>query len=190
MSRGHRPYWRSIRTYWYWFVVIALLVFQWFVYPPTPGPPQRPTGREVLTEGVRRVDRVVDGDTLRMESGARVRLQGVDTPETVREDYPVEAWGPEASQFTKDFVRQAGGRVKLTFGNERLDNYGRYLAFVWDGDRLLNEELVRAGLAKARLGGLFSSAFKRRLRLAQEEAQRAKRGIWSNATPAPIPTSP
>jgi micrococcal nuclease len=116
-----------------------------------------------------------------MVGGARVRLEGVDTPETVREDYPVEPWGPEASAFTKEFVRKAGGRVKLTFGNERLDDYGRYLAFVWDGERMLNEELVRAGLAEARLGWNFSNNLKRRLRIAQEDAQRAERGIWSDA---------
>src|SRR3990172_9740164 len=190
MHRGHRPYWRSVRTYWVWFAIAALLILQWVVFPPVPGPPPRPTGREVLAEGVHRVRRVVDGDTLLMASGARIRLEGVDTPETVREDYPVEAWGPEASQFTKDFVQQAGGRVKLTFGTERLDDYGRYLVFAWDGDRLFNEELVRAGLAEARLGWRFSSTLKRRLRLAQVEAQRAKRGIWSDATPARTSRTP
>jgi endonuclease YncB( thermonuclease family) len=45
---------------------------------------------------------------------------------------------------------------------------------------MLNEELVRAGLAEARLGWNFSSTLKRRLRLAQEEARRANRGIWSD----------
>jgi len=180
MQRGRRPYWRSIRAYWYWLAVIALLVFQWVMYPPRPGPPPRPTGHGVLTEGIHAVRRVVDGDTLLMASGARVRLEGIDTPETVRPDYPVEEWGPEASRFTKEFVKHAGSRVKLTFGDDRLDKYGRYLAFVWDGDKMLNEELVRAGLAEARLGWNFSSALKRRLRLAQDEARRAKRGIWSD----------
>jgi micrococcal nuclease len=183
MIRRSRPYSRSIRTYWYWFVIVALLVFQWYVYPPRPGPPPRPTGTEVLTEGVHHVRRVVDGDTLLMESGARVRLEGIDTPETVRENYPIEPWGPEASVFTKAFIARAGGNVKLTFAGERLDDYGRYLAFVWDGDKMLNEELVRAGLAEARLGWNFSSAFKRRLRLAEDEAKREKRGLWSGTTP-------
>ena len=185
MSRGRRPYWRSIRTYWYWVAIVVLLVFQWIMYPPVPGPPPPPTGRDVLTEGEHSVRRVVDGDTLLMQSGDRVRLQGIDTPETVRENYPVEPWGPQASAFTKEFVREASGRVKLTFGNERLDGYGRYLAFVWDGDKMLNEELVRAGLAEARLGWNYSSTLKRRLRLAQEEAKRAQRGIWSGTSPAP-----
>jgi endonuclease YncB( thermonuclease family) len=185
MKRGQRPYWRSLRTYWYWFAIIALLVFQWYAYPPVPGPSPRPTGDNVLTEGVHRVQRVVDGDTLLMVGGARVRLEGVDTPETVRENYPVEPWGPEASAYTKEFVREAGSKVKLTFGNERLDDYGRYLAFVWNGERMLNEELVREGLAEARLGWHFSNTLKRRLRIAQEEARRAKRGIWSDAKAKP-----
>jgi micrococcal nuclease len=190
MNRRRQPYRRSLRTYWGWLVVLALLVVQWYVYPPRPAPPPRPTGHGVLTEGVHRVRRVVDGDTLLMQSGARVRLEGVDTPETVRKNHPVEPWGPEASAFTKAFVKQAGGRVKLTFSNERLDKFGRYLAFVWDGDRMLNEELVRAGLAEARLGWNFSSALKRRLRLAQEEAKRERRGIWSGSAPKPISTKP
>jgi micrococcal nuclease len=190
MARARRPYWRSIRTYWYWFAVVALLVFQWIMYPPLPGPPPRPTGRDVLTEGVHRVRRVVDGDTLLMELGARVRLEGVDTPETVRPDYPVEPWGPEASAYTKAFISRADNKVKLTFGNERLDDYGRYLAFVWDGNRMLNEELVRAGLAEARLGWNFNNSLKRQLRIAQDEAKRESRGIWSNKTPEPVPLLP
>jgi len=190
MKRGRRPYWRSFRTYWLWCAIAALLAFQWIVFPPVPAPPPRPTGHEVLIEGMHQVRRVVDGDTLLMESGARVRLEGIDTPETVRKNYPVEPWGPEASAFTKEFVRQTGGRVKLTFAGERLDNYGRYLAFVWNGDKMLNEELVRAGLAEARLGWHFSNTLKRRLRLAQDEAKSARRGIWSGKMPAPVTARP
>ena len=190
MNRGRRPYSRSLRTYWGWFAVAALLAIQWFMYPPIPGPPPLPTGKEVLTEGVHRVRRVVDGDTLLMQSGARVRLEGVDTPETVRENYPVEPWGPEARAFAKEFIKNANYNVKLSFGDERLDDYGRYLAFVWDGYKMLNEELVRAGLANARLGWHFSSALKRRLRLAEDEAKRANRGIWSGTTPKPATARP
>lgn len=187
MSKRRRPYWRDLRTYWYWMAVALLIVFQWLVLP-TPSP--RPPGPETLEEGVHKVRRVVDGDTLLLESGARVRLEGVDTPETVREDYPVEPWGPEASQFTKNFVRDAGGRVRLSFGNERVDDYGRFLAFVWDEDRLLNEELVRAGLARAQLQWRYSTAMKRRFRLAENAAKREGLGIWSNATSAPMLSAP
>jgi micrococcal nuclease len=187
MKRSRRPYWREIRTQWYWVAIALLIAVQWLILP-TPAP--RPVGPETLAEGIHEVRRVVDGDTLFLESGARVRLEGVDTPETVREDYPVEPWGPEASQYTKDFVREAGGRVRLSFGNERVDDYGRFLAFVWHGDRLLNEELVRVGLARAQLQWRYSTAMKRRFRTAEVEARRAQRGIWSNGAPAPMPALP
>lgn len=183
MNHGRRPYWRSIRAYWYWIAFALLIVFQWMMLP---APAPKPAGPDALPEGIHQVERAVDGDTLLLKSRARVRLEGVDTPETVREDYPVEPWGPEASAYTKQFLRDANYRVRLTFGNERVDDYGRFLAFVWHDDRLLNEELIRNGLARARLRYHYSEAMKRRFRLAQEEAQRAKRGIWSDS-PVPVP---
>ena len=69
--------------------------------------------------------------------------------------------------------------MRLTFSSERKDRYDRFLAFVWNGDAMLNEELVRAGLAYARRDYHYSSAMKRRFSQAQTEAQRAGRGIWS-----------
>ncbi len=179
MNRGHLPYWRRYRARWYWVAIVVILVAQWIVSPPGTSSP------ETLDEGFHQVRRVVDGDTLLLESRARVRLQGIDTPETVKENHPVEPWGPEASQFTKEFVERAGGRVRLTFGQERRDKYDRFLAFVWDGEIMLNEELVRAGLARARLDYRYSGTMKRRLQQAEEEAQAAGRGIWSNSTTAP-----
>ena len=97
----------------------------------------------------------------------------------MKPESPVEAWGPEASQFTKDFIERANHRVRLTFSLERKDRYDRFLAFVWNGDVMLNEELVRAGLAQARLDYRYSGTMKQRLAKAQDEARRAGRGIWS-----------
>lgn len=125
------------------------------------------------------VQRVVDGDTLLLANSQRVRLQGIDTPETVDENRPVEPWGPEAAAFTKEFVRQAGGRLRFERDGEEADRHGRLLRFAWHGDRLLNDELVRAGLARAKLGYDYGPAKKARLRQAQVEAQRAGRGVWS-----------
>lgn len=168
------PYRRSRRPWLYWLCVVLLLAAASYWAPRPPGEEPSP-----LAEGTHLVRRVVDGDTLLLASGHRVRLQGIDTPETVREGYPVEPWGPEASAFTKQFVREADGRVRLTFGNERLDRYDRFLAFVWHGERMLNEELVRAGLANARLDYRYSAAMKRRLKTAENEAKAARRGMWS-----------
>jgi micrococcal nuclease len=175
MNRRQRAYRRSYHALWLW-LVVALVVL-WRVYAA----PQIQPGPDVLAEGVHAVQRVVDGDTLLLTSGARVRLQGIDTPETVAEDRPVEPWGPEASRFTKDFIADAGGRVRLTFSLERRDRHDRFLAFAWNGDVMLNEELVRAGLAEARLDYRYSATMKRRLAAAQEEAKRAGRGIWTAA---------
>ncbi|MCO6048047.1 thermonuclease family protein [Aeoliella sp. ICT_H6.2] len=173
-----RRYSRNLfRVYW-WVVVLAVVLVLRVLYSSQHVPAQ-----EALAEGRHRVARVVDGDTLKLVTGQRIRLQGVDTPETVRPDYPVEPWGPEATAFTKQFVDQADGEVTLTFGTERLDAYGRHLAFVWRDDVLLNEELVRAGLARARLGYRYSGTMKRRLADAQEEARAAGLGIWSDAIP-------
>ncbi len=144
---------------------------EWF--PTIPSATQ-----EVFDAKNARVARVVDGDTFVLAEGKeRVRLQGVDTPETVKPNWPIEPWGPEASQFTKEFL--AGGRVRLEFDVERRDKYGRLLAYVWVGDRMLNEELLRAGLAHAEMQYRYSAAMKERFRRAEAEAKKARRGIWS-----------
>ncbi len=127
------------------------------------------------------VAKVVDGDTIVMaKDKERVRLIGVDTPESVKPNSPVQPWGPEACAFTKDFL--SSGEVRLEFDGPRRDKYGRLLAYVWVGDRMLNEELLRAGLARAELKYQYSAAIKTRFRQAENEAKAGRRGIWSTQT--------
>jgi micrococcal nuclease len=140
--------------------------------------PSAPSGE--LEAGTHRVVRVVDGDTLVILLDGKkehVRLIGANTPETVKRDWPVEPWGPEASQFTKKFV--ADGAVRLEFDGPRRDKYDRTLAYVWVGDRMLNEELIRAGLARAEMQYKYSKEMKSRFRRAEAEARTARRGIWT-----------
>jgi micrococcal nuclease len=177
VTRSPRRYWYDHRGAVIW--IICLLLVVWRGYEASYDGSTAPV---LLEEGMHEVHRVVDGDTLLLVSGARVRLQGINTPETVKEYSPVETWGPEASQFTKDFIVRANNRVRLTFSLERKDRYDRFLAFVWNGDAMLNEELVRNGLAQARLDYRYSGAMKQRLGKAQAEARSAGRGIWSKAT--------
>lgn len=99
-------------------------------------------------DGATVVTRVVDGDTVQVLFDGReldVRLIGIDTPETVKPGDPVECFGPEASAFTED--RLEGREVRLEFDVERLDPFDRTLAYVWLGDELFNETLVREGYA-------------------------------------------
>jgi micrococcal nuclease len=174
VKRPRRRYWHEHRGVAFWFVFLLLAI--WRAYSST-----APKAPEQLEEGIHEVRRVVDGDTLLLASGARVRLQGINTPETVKPNHPVEAWGLEASKFTKGFIAKAGHRVRLTFSLERKDRYDRFLAYVWDGDVMLNEELLRAGLAYPRRDYRYSEAMKRRFTEAQEEARRAGLGIWSTS---------
>jgi micrococcal nuclease len=95
------------------------------------------------------VERVVDGDTFvaRGSSGRfRVRLIGVDTPETVKPGTPVQCFGPESSAYAR--ARLTGKTVRLVFDVDRYDRYGRVLAYVYvDGSDLFNLDLVRDGYA-------------------------------------------
>jgi micrococcal nuclease len=137
-----------------------------------------PSPSRTLAPGAYHVTRVIDGDTFVLaESRQHVRLIGADTPETVKPNWPVEPWGPAATAFTKKFL--SGGEVRLEFDTQRRDKYDRILAYVWVGNRLLNEELIRAGLARAEPQYRYSAAMKGRFRRAQTEARAAHRGMWS-----------
>jgi len=122
-----------------------------------------------------------------------VRLIGVDTPETVKPGEPVQCFGPQASHFTKR--RLEGERVRLVFGAERRDVYGRLLAYVYlplptlrssqqpqSRKRLFNAELVRRGLART-LTIPPNDRFAPRLRRIELAAARAGRGLWSACGP-------
>jgi micrococcal nuclease len=137
----------------------------------------------LLTEGEYDIRRVVDGDTLLLTNNARVRLLGIDTPEVFEPDgsgqrkKTPEPWGAESSAFAKQFLQS--GRVRLEFDKERQDKFGRYLAYVWVGDKMLNEELLRQGLARHTPWFPYSEAMKQRFARVQKEAQRKQLRRWS-----------
>src|SRR6516162_3164325 len=148
-------------------VLVLLALAIWHVaFDDSPPVPHAP-GATAL------VERAVDGDTLLLEDHTRIRLLGVDTPETKRPDTPVEPWGPEAHEFTRSHVE--GRTVRLDFDKERYDKYGRVLAYVYLGDWFLNEELIRAGMGRAITNHPYSEAMKRRFRAAEREAKEKRR---------------
>jgi micrococcal nuclease len=153
-------------------VVVAVLVLR-----PWEGEEELPA------TGAGEVVRVVDGDTIEVRIGGDVedvRLIGVDTPETVKPDTPVECFGPEASAFTHEALE--GERVRLVLGAERRDKYGRLLAYVYRGGRLFNAALIRRGLART-LTIPPNDRFAGRLRRLELQAARAGRGLWSACGP-------
>lgn len=107
----------------------------------------------------------------------RVRLLGVNTPESVKPNTPVEPFSKEASDFTRRHVE--GKLVRLEFDRERHDEHGRILAYVYQGNWFLNEELIKAGLSPAVTRFPYSEAMKQRFRAAEQSARRRKVGLWS-----------
>ncbi len=104
-----------------------------------------------LTENAT-VDYVVDGDTVDMIIDGvkeRVRLIGVDTPETKKENTPIQCFGPEATAFTQSLLPE-GTSVYLERDVEARDIYGRLLAYAYlvDTGAFVNLELVRQGYAQ------------------------------------------
>lgn len=124
------------------------------------------------------VTRVVDGDTVEVQLGEEtedVRYIGLDTPETVKPDEPVECFGPRASEFNHRLVE--GKQVRLVFGVERRDVYGRLLAYVYLGDSFVNAILVKRGLART-LTIPPNDRYAERLKRLEIAASRAGRGLW------------
>jgi len=129
------------------------------------------------------VTRAVDGDTIEARIDGRtedVRYIGVDTPETVKPDTSVQCFGPRASAANHRFVE--GRRVRLVFGVERRDVYGRLLAYVYLGHRFVNATLVRRGLART-LTIPPNDRFAPLLRRLELRAARAGRGLWGACPP-------
>ena len=149
---------------------------------------------EVIEKHFFEVHRVVDGDTLilideKMLLGAelgekiysknnevRIRLLMVDTPEVHNVNTP-EPFGPEASAFAKKILTNQ--KVRLEFDKEKLDPYGRTLAYIYLEDgRMFNEMLLEEGLAKV---VVFkpNNKYETEFRAIETKAKEEQIGIWS-----------
>jgi len=143
---------------------------------------------------------VVDGDTLDVnipdkvtgETHTRVRLWGVDTPETVKENTPVQHFGPEASKFTKDACLHEPVRLQLVKGSDTRDEFGRLLAYVLlpvaavgQEPKCLNAELIAQGYGYA--DPRFPHPRSAEFRDLQKKARESKVGLWAAARDKDLP---
>ena len=120
--------------------------------------------------------RVIDGDTIELDGGERVRLIGVDTPETVDPRRPVQYFGKEASAFTRRMVE--GKDVRIAQDQESRDQYGRTLAYVYLPDgTFLNAEIIRQGYGHAYTR--FPYRYQRQFVQLEREARENGRGLWA-----------
>lgn len=130
------------------------------------------------------VVRVIDGDTIevRLAQGAieKVRLIGIDTPETVDPRRPVQCFGKEASAHLKELLIGRVVQLEREPQNDDRDKYGRLLRYVFVADEFINQKMVSDGYAYAYTK--FPFAFKNQFINAQREARIAQRGLWSPLT--------
>ena len=136
------------------------------------------------------VERVVDGDTIIVEGVGRVRLIGVDTPETVHPNRPVELFGRAATAYLKGLLE--GRKVRLEYDQEQTDRYGRTLAYVYLEDgTFANSEIIRQGYGHAYTR--FPFRHMERFRELEQDARDSRRGLWgeivggSNSSPTETP---
>ena len=137
------------------------------------------------------VVKVVDGDTVDIDvpdgryNHTRIRLWGVDTPETKKPDTPVAYFGPEASEFTTKLTLAKPVTDYLDKTNTR-DKYSRLLAYIQlpDGN-YLNELLLSEGYAYADFR--FRHSFYNKYKQLESAARSNKKGLWEKVTPDKMP---
>ncbi len=137
------------------------------------------------------VVKVVDGDTINIDipdankNYTRIRLWGIDTPESKSQDTGVMYFGPEAAEFTTESA--LGKQVTVYLEEHRTrGKYGRLLAYVQLPDgRFLNEVLITEGFAYADLR--FRHSLYRRYEQLEGSARRQKKGLWDKITREQLP---
>lgn len=138
--------------------------------PETPGTQGH---RETAT-----VKRVLDGDTIDLTDGRRVRMLGIDAPEVAHEGQPAQPYSSEAAEWLKSRIE--GASVSLRIDSAKKDRYGRVLAWVYDEHgKLLNEEMLADGLVRLLPDFGLPADLEPQLRQAESEARILKKGIWA-----------
>ncbi len=126
------------------------------------------------------VVRVIDGDTVELNCGERVRYLGIDAPETVDPEEPVECYGPEASERNKELVE--GKVVTLLRDGSDRDSYGRLLRYVFVDGTFVNGDLVWGGYAYARSYNDPPRLYQTLVQL-ERSAREGQRGLWQECPP-------
>ncbi len=148
-------------------VVVAVLLLWW------PGR-QVLAPHKIVDSGLYKVVEIIDGDTIKLESGVKVRLIGVDAPEKG------ECFYEQARQGLKSLLENQPVRLEKDVTNQ--DKYGRWLRYVYiplekREDVLVNEWLVWQGYARV-VNIPPDNRWYEKILMAEQKAKQAKRGMW------------
>jgi len=137
-----------------------------------------------------KVLKVIDGDTIRLEDGRVVRYLGVDAPELRKKVnnrwiHSPEPYAEEATAFNKSLVEGKKVLIEIDPAKQR-DKFGRLAVYVYlvESKLLANEEIIKAGLAKAEKLPIFMKHRKRFWSI-EEMAWHDKRGMWAESSTTP-----
>lgn len=128
-----------------------------------------------------KVTRVIDGDTIEIENGDRIRYLLVDTPETTGGKN--DCYGTNAVQFNTDLV--LGKTVQISYDETCTDRFNRTLAYVTVDGQEINSLLVQRGYACVLFIPPNGSTRVEEFRALQLDAKNARRGLWSACSPLP-----
>ena len=164
-------------------ILLAVLLFATLIYQKETGmlpvwqaPANPDAGEDVERSDDVRVTRVIDGDTFEIEGGERVRLIGVDTPESVKPNAPVECYGRESGEYLKSLIE--GKVVRLERDRTDRDRYARLLRYVYLDGVFINEKIVRDGYAES-VRYRPDIREQEQLDKAEQEARAVGRGRWA-----------
>lgn len=157
------------------FLVFAILAVFAFTQVFTKNTPTPPAPIEITNEAattnseVSTVLAVIDGDTIELTSGKRVRLVGIDAP---------EMQGCFANEAKEEVVRLVSQKtIRLEKDISDVDKYGRLLRYIYVDNLFLDDHLVRQGFARV-MGIPPDTKFYGQLKVAEQEAREQKRGLW------------
>src|SRR3989338_483621 len=132
------------------------------------------------TQGI--VHWVIDGDTFQLETGERIRLIGINTPEYLPWKHRADFYGKEAYHYSKNLLTNK--EIHLEKDVVEKDKYGRTLAYAYLGTgQLVNLLLVREGYAKAR-SYPPNTRYHKMLKNAEREARALQKGLWNRKAKA------
>ncbi len=137
--------------------------------------------------GLAKVVAVLDGDTIVISGGERVRYVGLNAPESHHPDKLPEYCGQEAFEANRRLV--AGKTVRLEYDERRRDKYGRLLAYVYVDNLFVNAELIRQGYAQVSTYRENQRHYDEFQRL-QQSALEARRGLWGGCIGIRRPQEP